>query len=130
MSLMSLPSALRSSSRRSMRSTRLRRRSAAIPPVFAAFLSTTCNAMCPAPMSIRAAGDSPRARGGQWVWSVGGGMRRALAALCEHLAQTADGGERFRLLQAWPLHAHDEVIGAEAFAPAGDFLLHRDRVAD
>src|SRR5208282_2905438 len=50
--------------------------------------------------------------------------------LREHLAQAADGGEGLRLLEARPLYAHDEMVGAEAFAPAGDLLLHRDLVAD
>src|SRR5665213_1198304 len=66
MSLISLLSALRSSSSRSMRSTRLRRRSAAMPPVSASVLSTTCNAISSAPIPTRAAGIAPHAPGGQW----------------------------------------------------------------
>ncbi len=61
MSRMSPPSALRSSSSRSMRSTRLRSRSAAMPPVLVSVFSTARSAIVPL-RPARRGGDSRRAQ--------------------------------------------------------------------
>src|SRR5580698_4819269 len=48
----------------------------------------------------------------------------------EHLPQSPNGVERLLLRKSRPLHAHDEMVDTEAFAPTGDFFLHGNSIAD
>src|SRR5580658_4264364 len=42
----------------------------------------------------------------------------------ENLREPADRAEHPLLLQSRPLHAHDKVVDAQGFMPAGDFFLN------
>src|SRR6185295_14904272 len=55
---------------------------------------------------------------------------RPVEELGKYFAKCSDGIECLCLLQAWPLHAHDEVVHAEQISIALNFVFHERLVAD